>query len=189
MNFHKHIYESPRLERAATYFRGAHDSIGQVRKYSGEPYWKHTERVELALWEAGVRDEDVLIAGLGHDTIEDVYPVNSVYSLSAIVSQFGVRAARYIHGLTDVYTKAAFPNYNRKERHKQETARLLIESDEVKMVKAADMGDNTSDILVNDPAYAQVYIPEKKRIINTIYPVANREYQIVINKLLEKVPQ
>lgn len=189
MKFHSHIGQSPRLFDAARYFRNAHDSIGQVRKYSGDLYWTHTERVELALWENGVRDEDILIAALGHDTLEDVYVKNKAYSLIAIHNKFGSRAAKMIFGLTDVYTKAAFPDYNRIERHAQETVRLVLESDEVKLVKASDIADNTADIAVQDPKYSKVYVAEKRTVIDTIFPVATKEYQIVIDKLLVKVPE
>ena len=37
----------------------------------GTPYVNHPVGVCLLLWEAGVRDPDVLAAGLLHDTIED----------------------------------------------------------------------------------------------------------------------
>lgn len=179
------FFNSKARLRGAFYGREAHESIGQVRKYSGDRYWTHTERVAVALINAGVDDDDMIVAALLHDVLEDVYPKNPQYSLSDITKKFGQRAAKFVVGLTDVYTKEAYPDYNRKERHKQELARLVLESDEVKTIKASDMADNTADILVNDPKFAVIYLGEKKIVMNAIFPVATRRYQIVINKLLE----
>ena len=44
---------------------------GQVRKFSGKPYISHPFRVLNRIKRYGISDEDILVAAVGHDTIED----------------------------------------------------------------------------------------------------------------------
>jgi (p)ppGpp synthase/HD superfamily hydrolase len=44
---------------------------GQIRKFSGKPYISHPFRVLNRLKRFGVKDEDVLVATVAHDTMED----------------------------------------------------------------------------------------------------------------------
>jgi guanosine-3',5'-bis(diphosphate) 3'-pyrophosphohydrolase len=59
---------SPRLERALRWSAVCH--AGQNRKGSGTPYFEHAVAVAMILDRAGF-DEDVVIAGLLHDVVED----------------------------------------------------------------------------------------------------------------------
>ena len=59
---------SPRLERALRWSAVCH--AGQTRKASDVPYFEHAAAVAMILDRAGF-DEDVVIAGLLHDVVED----------------------------------------------------------------------------------------------------------------------
>jgi (p)ppGpp synthase/HD superfamily hydrolase len=59
---------SPRLERALRWSAACH--AGQTRKASEVPYFAHVAAVAMILGRAGF-DEDVVIAGLLHDVVED----------------------------------------------------------------------------------------------------------------------
>ncbi len=59
---------TPRLEQALRWSATCH--LGQTRKGSGIPYFEHAAAVALILGRAGF-DEDVVIAGLLHDVVED----------------------------------------------------------------------------------------------------------------------
>jgi (p)ppGpp synthase/HD superfamily hydrolase len=59
---------SPRLERALRWAAACH--AGQVRKGSDVPYFQHVAAVAMILDRAGF-EEDVVIAGLLHDVVED----------------------------------------------------------------------------------------------------------------------
>jgi guanosine-3',5'-bis(diphosphate) 3'-pyrophosphohydrolase len=59
---------TPRLDRALRMASAGHD--GQVRRGSGVPYVEHVTAVAWILDRAGF-DEDVIIAGLLHDLVED----------------------------------------------------------------------------------------------------------------------
>jgi guanosine-3',5'-bis(diphosphate) 3'-pyrophosphohydrolase len=59
---------SPRLERALRWSAVCH--AGQTRKGSNVPYFAHAAAVAMILDRAGF-DEDIVIAGLLHDVVED----------------------------------------------------------------------------------------------------------------------
>ena len=63
--------------------------------------------------------------------------------------------------LTDVYTTDAYPHLNRKARKELETARLATVSTEAKLIKLADIAENTSSIVERDPGFSRVYHAEK----------------------------
>ncbi len=55
----------PLVAQAAIDCEKFHD--GQVRKYTGEPYWTHPREVVELLIRVGIEDPDMLVAGYGHD--------------------------------------------------------------------------------------------------------------------------
>lgn len=154
-----------RLNYARQFFAGAHAAISQVRKYSGQPYSVHTEAVaELVKQHGG--DEDTIIAAFGHDVLEDVTPIlPDVYNYSVIQQLFGKRVADLILHLTDVYTKEAYPEWNRAIRKAKEAERISLIPDEAKLVKLADIYDNGKDIITNDPNFAITYLREKDAVL------------------------
>ena len=58
---------------AKEFAHAAHDSIKQVRKYTGEPYWNHTDAVAEVVASVGGTEDMVMAAHL-HDVLEDVTP-------------------------------------------------------------------------------------------------------------------
>jgi guanosine-3',5'-bis(diphosphate) 3'-pyrophosphohydrolase len=62
------LWMTPQLEQALRWSATCH--LGQTRKGSGVPYFEHAAAVALILGRAGF-DEDVVIAGLLHDVVED----------------------------------------------------------------------------------------------------------------------
>ena len=55
------MIDTPHIAAARAFARAAHDSIGHKRKYTGDPYWTHTERVAAIVAEHG-GSEDMTIA-------------------------------------------------------------------------------------------------------------------------------
>lgn len=153
-----------RLEKALDFGRAAHNSIGQKRKYSGEPYWVHTEAVSNTVKNVG-GSIDMIIASLLHDVEEDVAPHSTYYNIHTITDLFGVNVANLVIELTDVYTKVAYPKLNRKQRHELENERLSKISPEAKTIKLADLLDNTKSIVKDDPDFAVTYMREKKALL------------------------
>lgn len=161
----------------------AHESIGQKRKYTGEPYWHHPFRVaSLLVNHSLVCTKSAIVAALSHDEAEDVFPKNPNYSFSLLEKHFGVYATSLVRELTDVYTKEAFPDKNRKQRHNMESNRLSWISTEAQTIKYCDILDNVRDIKINDPKFAPNYISEKKDVLRlmkygdaTLYKMACEE--------------
>ena len=86
---------SERVERAVEMARKAHE--GQFRK-TGEPYIVHPLAVKKILEEWGM-DEDTIIAGVLHDTVED-----TDLTLTDIKDVFGESVAFLVDGVTKLST-------------------------------------------------------------------------------------
>ena len=151
------------IEKAKCFAHHAHNLVKQVRKYSGLPYWVHTD--EVAEIVAGVTDDPEIIAAAHlHDVAEDVNV--EIYTLQGIKNLFGWRVASLVDDLTDVYTKQNYPRDNRAARKRMEADRLSLVHPDAQTIKYADFLSNTKDILVNDPGFAEVYMDEKATILS-----------------------
>ena len=128
---------------------------GQKRKYTGDPYIVHPTAVAQAVFRKG-GSEDMIIAALLHDTIEDTDATRE-----EVQEHFGVDVAYLVWELTDRYTSEKYPNLNRATRKTMEADRLAGVSIEAKLIKFCDMADNTSTIVEHDPAFAKLYLAEK----------------------------
>ena len=80
-------------ELASAFARKAHE--GQTRKYTGDPYYSHVERVAALVAEHADRQELIAAAFL-HDTIEDCG-----VSYEEIAQQFGYDVADIVQALTN----------------------------------------------------------------------------------------
>ena len=87
--------ESDRIKRAVEMATKAHE--GQFRK-TGEPYIVHPLAVKKILEEWGM-DEDTVIAGVLHDTVED-----TILTLNDIKQEFGESVAFLVDGVTKLST-------------------------------------------------------------------------------------
>ncbi|MBR5027109.1 bifunctional (p)ppGpp synthetase/guanosine-3',5'-bis(diphosphate) 3'-pyrophosphohydrolase [Candidatus Saccharibacteria bacterium] len=90
--------ESERILKAVELARKAHE--GQFRK-TGEPYIVHPMAVKKILEEWGM-DEDTIIAGVLHDTVED-----TSVTLDDIRKEFGESVAFLVDGVTKLSTARA----------------------------------------------------------------------------------
>lgn len=159
------------IEKAKDFAHRAHDSIGQKRKYSGEPYWVHTDAVAMATAEVGASDEVIAAAHL-HDYREDVVTElgrrGEVFTLAAYELEyhgFPQLTRDIVDDLTDVFTSEAYPDKNRKTRKVLEAQRLGTIRPESMTVKLADLITNTASIVANDPDFARIYLAEKLTIL------------------------
>lgn len=87
--------ESARVQKAIDMAKEAHE--GQLRK-TGEPYIVHPLAVKKILEEWGM-DEDTIIAGILHDTVEDTH-----LKLDDIKREFGESVAFLVDGVTKLST-------------------------------------------------------------------------------------
>lgn len=113
---------------------------GQARKASRIPYIAHLMGVASLVFEAG-GDEDLAIAALLHDVVEDC---GGAPVLTKVRRQFGSRVANIVEGCTDAHTYLKPPWRERKERYLD---RLKDADAETRLVSAADKLNNVRSIL------------------------------------------
>jgi len=130
----------PRLQRAFRYAAEKHD--GQTRKQSAVPYLSHLMAVASLVLEAG-GDEDMAIAALLHDVVEDC---GGMPRLREIRRQFGPRVAKIVEGCTDSFGEPKPEWVERKEDYLREVKHADVET---RLVSASDKLHNVRTILAD----------------------------------------
>jgi (p)ppGpp synthase/HD superfamily hydrolase len=143
---------------------------GTPRKYTGEPYIVHPIEVAQLVASVGAGDE-VVAAALLHDVVEDCG-----ITVLQIHRAFGPDVAVLVDAVTDRYTKRNFPELNREKRKQLEVQRIAVISAPAKIIKLADMISNTQSIVLHDPEFAKVYMPEKMAMLEVLRHVARPLY-------------
>jgi guanosine-3',5'-bis(diphosphate) 3'-pyrophosphohydrolase len=146
------------VNRALLFATEAHASIGQTRKYTGEPYIVHPIEVMMLVRLAGRHTDEMLAAALLHDVVED-----TPKALGEIVSEFGREVGLLVDDLTE-------PEWfgNRAERKAKEARRLSQISPDAQTIKLADLISNSRTIIDRDPRFAKVYLPEKVAVLQML---------------------
>lgn len=139
-------------EKAFAYAAERHR--GQRRKYTDEPYTVHLEAVAALLREHAVTEPHVIAAAYLHDTVEDTET-----TISDILRMFGEDVAELVYWLTDAEVG------NRKARTAMASWRLARAPMEAKLIKLADIIDNTRHIAERDAAFAPVFMAEKRDVM------------------------
>ena len=129
-----------RLQRAFRYAADQH--AGQTRKQSAVPYLSHLMGVASLVLEGG-GDEDIAIAALLHDVVEDC---GGMPRLREIRRQFGPRVARMVEGCTDSFGE---PKVDWVERKKDYLCHVKHAEGETRLVSAADKLHNVRTILAD----------------------------------------
>jgi (p)ppGpp synthase/HD superfamily hydrolase len=128
----------PRFLKAFLFAAEKHK--GQVRKASTTPYLAHLMGVASLALEFG-GDEDIAIAALLHDVVEDC---GGAPMLKEVRRRFGSRVAKIVEGCTDSDTDPKPPWRERKEAY----IRHLKSADaDTRLVSAADKLNNVRSIL------------------------------------------
>jgi (p)ppGpp synthase/HD superfamily hydrolase len=128
----------PRFLRGFRFAAQKH--AGQTRKASSTPYLAHLMGVASLVLEFG-GDEDLAIAALLHDVVEDC---GGAPMLKEVRRKFGSRVAKIVDGCTDSDTEPKPPWRERKESY----IRHLKSADaETRLVSAADKLNNVRSIL------------------------------------------
>jgi len=151
----------PHVQAALAYAAGAHDGVGQKRKYTGEDYWHHpVEVLDLLLEHVPNASEHMQVAALLHDVVED-----TKVTLDRVLDAFGGQVADYVEQLTDV----SKPEYgNRAARKGLDLAHTAQASPEAKTIKLADLISNSRSIIEHDPEFAKVYLAEKRALLEVL---------------------
>ena len=147
------------VERARVFATAAHAAVGQVRKYTFEPYIVHP--TEVASIVATVpHTNEMLAAAYLHDTVED-----TGVSIVDIQKEFGNEVASLVGWLTDVSKPEQGNRAVRKAIDREHTAMAPAAAQTVKL---ADLIANSRSILAHDPAFARVYLEEKRMLLEVL---------------------
>ncbi len=129
-----------RFEQALVFATRKHS--GQTRKKTQAPYISHLLIVAGLVLEAG-GDEDLAIAALLHDTVEDC---GGAPVLKEIRRRFGKRVAHVVDGCTDTDETPKPPWRKRKEEYLKH---LRTADQDTRLVSAADKLHNARSVLTD----------------------------------------
>lgn len=139
------MFLTQRIEQAIVRATVLHQT--QQRKVSGVPYIVHPYSVAFLLAHY-VDDEDVIIAGLLHDTLEDV----PTYTEDMLRAEFGERVCAIVKEVTEDFTQAEKEDHSlrgpgwrtRKEKY---LTNLENDSEEALLIATADKVHNMRNAL------------------------------------------
>ncbi len=179
------------LESIKDFATKAHGA--QTRKYSSEPFMKHPVRV-MEMCRSYTNGLPVLAAALLHDVLEDT-PVTQEemhrFLCTVMNESDAQQTLQLVIELTDVFTKEAYPKWNRKKRKRIEASRIKNTSADSQTIKYADIIDNCKGIAQDDPEFALLFLKECKSLLG-VMTKGNAELRqqslAVINKSLAQVP-
>ena len=146
-------------ERARAFATERHSDIGQLRKYTDEPYINHPAAV-VELVKTVWHTDSMLAAAWLHDVVEDTKT-----SIEEIEDEFGMVVANYVEMLTDISVQSDGNRATRKAIDREHTARAHPNA---KTIKLADLIDNSRSIIDRDPKFAKVYLEEKRLLLEVL---------------------
>lgn len=147
------------VQKAKTFSARKHGQ--QRRKYDGALYTTHLDAVVAILERHDITEPVVLAAAYLHDTVE-----KTDTSVREIIDLFGTEVAKLVYWLTDD------DRGDRKVRKLMSAWRLSRAPWEAKLIKLADLVENTRHIVEYDAEAAPRYILEKKQ---TMWMMADEE--------------
>lgn len=147
------------VRRARIFAALHHERVGQLRKYTNEPYIVHPAAV-VALVQRVPHTPSMLAAAWLHDVVEDTSA-----TLDDVCREFGTDVAALVEMLTDVSTHADGNRAARKALDRSHTAKA---SAPAKTIKLADLIDNAGSILLHDPVFARVFLKEKALLLDVL---------------------
>ena len=131
----------------------------QTRKYSGRPYVEHPLAVARMV-ERFDHDEDMIIASLLHDTVED-----TSVTFEQIERAFGADVTALVSDLTD----ASCPvDGNRMTRKQIDLLHTATAHPRAKTVKLMDLVHNSVSIVRHDRGFAAVFLDEMSKMLDVL---------------------
>jgi (p)ppGpp synthase/HD superfamily hydrolase len=148
------------VDRARVFATAAHAAVGQVRKYTFEPYIVHPAEV-VSIVKTVPHTEAMLAAAWLHDVVED-----TAVTMEVIRKEFGTEVADLVGWLTDVSRPEDGNRVYRKELDRLHTAAAPAEAQTVKL---ADLISNTRTITKYDKGFAKTYLEEKRLLLSVMH--------------------
>jgi (p)ppGpp synthase/HD superfamily hydrolase len=133
--------------------------VGQLRKYTFEPYIVHPAEVAGIVADAGGTESQIAAAWL-HDVVED-----TGVTIEVIRAEFGDEIATLVGWLTDVSRPE---QGNRAVRKAIDRAHTAAAPGAAQTVKLADLISNTRSIVAHDEKFAVTYLAEKRELLKVM---------------------
>jgi (p)ppGpp synthase/HD superfamily hydrolase len=146
-------------DRARTFATAAHAAVGQLRKYTFEPYIVHPTEVAATV-KTVPHTEAMVAAAYLHDVVED-----TGVSIELIRAEFGSEVSDLVGWLTDV----SRPDHgNRAARKAVDRAHTASAPAEAQTIKLCDLISNTRSIVEHDAKFAETYLAEKRLLLEVM---------------------
>jgi (p)ppGpp synthase/HD superfamily hydrolase len=133
--------------------------VGQLRKYTYEPYIVHPAEVAGIVASIGGTESQIAAAWL-HDVVED-----TGVTIEVIRAEFGDEIATLVGWLTDVSRPE---QGNRAVRKAIDRAHTAAAPGAAQTVKLADLISNTRSIVAHDAKFAETYLSEKRELLKVM---------------------
>jgi (p)ppGpp synthase/HD superfamily hydrolase len=152
------------LQQLQLWVQARHE--GQYIPVSDEPYVTHLMAVAAMAGPAAKWGYEV---GLCHDLLEKT--VTTPHELLEVLLNLGYpsdEAGGIVHQvveLTDVFTKAAYPQFSKATRKAKDEERLAMISPDAQTVKYADLYDNIAWMIKFEPENAAPYLDRKRELL------------------------
>jgi len=162
---------SLKIQKAIKFAVKTHDLYQkQTRKGKGIAYITHPLTVGIIL-SLATAPEDVIVAGILHDTIEDSIPEKKV-TIEMLTERFGSQVADLVLSVTETDKTLSW------EKRKQEALEHIKKySHDSLLIKSADIISNTSETLddyqrYGDEVFERFSAPKEKVIQNQLKVIA-----------------
>jgi (p)ppGpp synthase/HD superfamily hydrolase len=175
---------SPKEKQAWDFAKELHKS--QVRKFIGLPYFDaHVQKVN-GIVKQYTRDEDLLIAALLHDTLEDCYEDVDV-GYHEIKELFGLRVANLVKELTSDGDELDFDYSGNKTDYLID--KMINMTDDALIIKLADRLQNISDAFTASEKFRNKYFAETTSIIREVekHRTLNKIQNLLIGEIKSKL--
>lgn len=174
---------TPKIQQAIQFAITAH--AGQARKGNDIPYITHPLCVALILARAGA-DEDVIVAGILHDTVEDS---DGAVTLTDIEEQFGESVVALVKAVTE--EDKSLPWETRK---RIALGHVPAMNHDALLLKSADVLHNLSDLVHDvmeqgDEVFGKFNAPKEKKLIQLQNLVEAFKFAWPENPLLPEIKE
>jgi len=147
------LQESFLTDRFVSALQFAHDvHRSQIRKDTTIPYVSHLLSVAALVLESG-GDEDLAIAGLLHDAVEDAEEISGEEMSVLIRSEFGDRVADVVDGCSDAKSSPGGTKLPWRSRKEAYLEHLRSASNDVLRVSIADKVHNARSIATDQDRF------------------------------------
>lgn len=159
----------------------------QRRKFVDEPYIHHPLRV-METCRQYSPSSSMAAAAMLHDVLEDTPVTEEKLQefLSTVMDQSHAgHTFRLVIDLTDTFTHARYPNWNRRKRKQKEFERLAHAHPDAQTIKYADIIDNSVDVAGSGNEFARIYLNEC-RVLLTFIKAGNPVLHKIAVETVEK---